>query len=36
MYFVRFSRKRVTISSFTDESIQTVIKIWADGVPALA
>ncbi len=35
MYFVTFSRNRVTISSFTDESIQTVIETWADGVPAL-
>ncbi|WAC04924.1 MAG: hypothetical protein OS112_10810 [Methanoregula sp.] len=36
MYFVTFSRNRVTISSFTDESIQTVIETWADGVSALA
>jgi hypothetical protein len=36
LYFVTFSRNRVTISSFTDESIQTVIENWADGVSALA
>ena len=36
MYFVSFSRNRVVISSFTDESIQTVIETWADGVSALA
>ena len=36
MYFMTFSRNRVTISSFTDESIQTVIETWADGVSALA
>jgi galactose-1-phosphate uridylyltransferase len=36
LYFVTFSRNRVTISSFTDESIQTVIETWADGVSALA
>jgi hypothetical protein len=35
MYFVSFSRKRVTISSFTDESIQIVIETWADRVSAL-
>ncbi len=36
LYFVNFSRRQVTISSFTDESIQTVIETWADGVTALA
>ena len=36
LYYVSFSRNRVTISSFTDASIQTVIETWADGVPALA
>jgi len=36
LYFVNFSRQQVTISSFTDESIQTVIETWADGVTALA
>jgi hypothetical protein len=36
LYFVSFSRNRVTISSFTDDSIRTVIETWADGVPALA
>jgi hypothetical protein len=36
IYFVSFSRNRVTVSSFTEDSIQTVIETWADGVPALA
>ena len=36
MYFVSFARNRVTISSFSDASIQTVIETWADGVSALA
>jgi hypothetical protein len=35
LYFVTFSRKRVTISSFSDDAIRTVIETWADGVPAL-
>jgi len=36
MYFVTFSRQRVTISSYSDNAIRTVIETWADGVPALA
>jgi hypothetical protein len=36
MYFVSFARNRVTISSFSDASIQTVVETWADGVSALA
>jgi len=36
LYYVSFSRNRVTISSFSDDSIRTVIETWADGVPALA
>jgi hypothetical protein len=36
LYFVNFSRNQVTITSFTDPSIQTVIETWADGVAALA
>jgi len=36
LYFVSFSRNRVTISSFTDDSIRTVIETWADGIPALS
>ena len=35
LYFVTFSRKRVTLSSFSDDAIRTVIETWADGVPAL-
>lgn len=36
LYFVTFSRQRVTVSSFSDDAIQSVIETWADGVPALA
>ncbi|MEN6611177.1 MAG: hypothetical protein ABFC24_10050 [Methanoregulaceae archaeon] len=36
LYFVTFSREKVTISSFTDDAIQTRIETWADGVTALA
>jgi hypothetical protein len=36
LYFVSFSRNRVTLSSYEDESIRTVIETWADGVPQLA
>jgi hypothetical protein len=36
MYIVNFSRQQVTISSYEDDAIRTVIETWADGVPALA
>jgi len=36
LYFVTFSREKVTISSFTDDAIQARIETWADGVTALA
>lgn len=36
MYIVNFSRRQVTISSYEDDAIRTVIETWADGVPALA
>jgi len=36
LYYVTFTRQRVTISSFTDDAIQSVIETWADGVAALA
>jgi len=36
LYYLNISRQQVTLSSFEDESIQTVIETWADGVPALA
>jgi hypothetical protein len=35
LYFVTFSRERVTLSSYSDDAIRTVIETWADGVPAL-
>jgi hypothetical protein len=36
LYIVNFTRNRVTISSFTDNAIQSRIETWADGVAALA
>jgi hypothetical protein len=36
MYFVNFSRSQVTITSYSDDAIRTVIETWADGIPALA
>ncbi|MGD0079821.1 MAG: hypothetical protein ABSB80_04125 [Methanoregula sp.] len=36
MYFVNFSRSRVVISSYEDDSIRNRIETWADGVTALA
>ena len=36
LYMVNFSRNQVTISSYEDDSIRTVIETWADGVTALA
>ena len=36
LYQVNFSRQQVTISSYEDDAIRTVIETWADGVPALA
>ncbi len=36
IYMVNFSRQQVTISSYEDDAIRTVIETWADGVTALA
>ena len=36
LYFVNFSRQQVTISSYEDDAIRTVIETWSDGVAALA
>ena len=36
LYFVNLSRKQVTISSYEDDAIRTVIETWSDGVSALA
>ena len=36
LYIVNFSRQQVTVSSYEDDAIRTVIETWADGVPALA
>jgi hypothetical protein len=36
LYMVNFSRDRVTITSYSDDAIQTKVETWADGVPALA
>jgi len=36
LYFVTFSRQQVSISSYEDDAIRTVIETWSDGVTALA
>ena len=36
LYIVNFSRQQVSVSSYEDDAIRTVIETWADGVPALA
>ncbi|MFA5416255.1 MAG: hypothetical protein WC295_12235 [Methanoregula sp.] len=36
LYFVNFSRTQVSITSYSDDAIRTVIETWADGVAALA
>ena len=36
LYFVTFSRDQVSISSYEDDAIRTVIETWSDGVQALA
>jgi len=36
MFFVSLSRKQVSVTSFTDDSIRKQVEAWADSVPALA
>jgi len=36
IFLLTFSRQQVALASFEDDSIQTVVETWADGVPALA
>jgi len=36
VYFLTFTRDQVRISSYSDDSIVTVVEQWADTVPALA
>ncbi|MBN1194523.1 MAG: hypothetical protein JXA08_04145 [Methanomicrobiaceae archaeon] len=36
LYFVTFTRNRVTITSYGDNAIRTAVETWADTVPALA
>ncbi|OPY35556.1 MAG: hypothetical protein A4E35_02381 [Methanoregula sp. PtaU1.Bin051] len=36
IYFVNFSRDRVTLASYSDEAIRSRVETWADTVPALA
>jgi len=36
IFLLTFSRQQVALSSYEDDSIQTVVETWADGVPALA
>jgi hypothetical protein len=34
-FMVMFGRERVSVSSYEDDAILTVVETWADGVPAL-
>jgi hypothetical protein len=36
IYMVNISRQQITLSSYEDDAIRTVLETWADGVPALA
>lgn len=36
LYTVTFTRDRVTVGSYSDDTILTMIETWADTVPALA
>jgi len=36
IYYVAFSRDRVTVSSYSDDAIRTAVETWADTVAALA
>ncbi|KQC03594.1 MAG: hypothetical protein APR53_00925 [Methanoculleus sp. SDB] len=35
LYFVTFTRNRVTITSYGEDSIRAAVEAWADTVPAL-
>jgi predicted RNA methylase len=36
IFLLTFARQQVSLSSYEDDSIQTVVETWADGVSALA
>jgi hypothetical protein len=36
IFLLTFARQQVSLSSYEDDSIQTVVETWADGVPSLA
>ena len=36
LYFVTFSRSRVSLTSYSDDAIRTAVETWADTVAALA
>jgi hypothetical protein len=36
LYYLSFTRDRVTLSSYTDDAILSRIETWADTIPALA
>ena len=36
IFMVTFARQQVSVSSYEDDAIRTVIETWADGVTALA
>jgi len=35
LYFLSLARDRITVSSFTDDTIRKRVERWADSVPAL-
>jgi len=35
LYFLSLARDRVTLSSYTDDRIRTIVEVWTDTVPAL-
>jgi hypothetical protein len=35
LYYLNFSRRQVTVTSYSDDAILTAIETWADGVPAM-
>jgi hypothetical protein len=36
LYFLSIARDRVTVASYTDDTIRRKVERWTDGVPALA
>jgi len=36
LYYVNFSRDRISVTSYSADAILTKVETWADSVPALA